>query len=469
MKNSLLIIALVCLISACAPVGAEDAKVLFLAGPDSHKWGMHEHHADARVLAKALNNSGLGISAVVFEDSWPDDESAFEGVKAVVVCCDGQKHHLLNGHAEEMAALSEKGVGLVAIHYALEATEDGLQEKFLDWIGGYFEVNWSVNPAWLAKDLLLGEHPTTRGVKAFELEDEWHYHMRFRPGMKGVTPVLSALPPMDSLAEKDGPRNGNPALREELKQGKLQHLAWAAVNEHGGRGFGFTGAHFHKNWSHDDFRKLVLNGIVWAAGLEVPKKGVSSEKPVIVQNETLLKALGKGDAEDVERHILLGADVKETNTSGWTFLHYAAVRNQVAVGEVLIEHGSDVNALSNTKNAPIHICAERGFPEFARLLIKHGADMSLGDNAGWTTLHIAAANNKLDMIKLLVEEGANVNALSNLGGTALHEGAASAGKEVIQFLLDSGVDKSVVSSTGKSALDIAVEFENAAAAEALND
>ena len=47
----------------------------------------------------------------------------------------------------------------------------------------------------------------------------------------------------------------------------------------GGRGFGFTGAHFHKNWAHDDFRKTVLNAIVWTANIEVPKNGVPSKTP----------------------------------------------------------------------------------------------------------------------------------------------------------------------------------------------
>ena len=32
------------------------------------------------------------------------------------------------------------------------------------------------------------------GAQPFSVNDEWYYHMRFVPDMKGVTPVLSALP-----------------------------------------------------------------------------------------------------------------------------------------------------------------------------------------------------------------------------------------------------------------------------------
>ena len=49
----------------------------------------------------------------------------------------------------------------------------------------------------------------------------------------------------------------------------------------GGRGFGFTGAHFHWNWGHDDFRKLVLNALVWITGLEVPPEGIASRTPSV--------------------------------------------------------------------------------------------------------------------------------------------------------------------------------------------
>ena len=44
----------------------------------------------------------------------------------------------------------------------------------------------------------------------------------------------------------------------------------------GGRGFGFTGAHFHRNWGDDNFRKLTLNALLWVAKVEVPADGVRS-------------------------------------------------------------------------------------------------------------------------------------------------------------------------------------------------
>ena len=52
---------------------------------------------------------------------------------------------------------------------------------------------------------------------------------------------------------------------------------WCRDPQTGGRGIGFTGGHYHKNWAIDGFRKLVLNSVVWLARAEVPATGVPSK------------------------------------------------------------------------------------------------------------------------------------------------------------------------------------------------
>ena len=96
-----------------------------------------------------------------------------------------------------------------------------------------------------------------------------------------MTPILTDLPPASSLSRPDGEHSGNPAVREAVKKGEPQHMAWACERADGGRGFGFTGGHFHWNWGDDDFRKVVLNAIVWSAKLDVPSDGVPSKTPTI--------------------------------------------------------------------------------------------------------------------------------------------------------------------------------------------
>jgi type 1 glutamine amidotransferase len=135
---------------------------------------------------------------------------------------------------------------------------------------------WSVNPHWTANFEKFPDHPVTRGVKPFKINDEWYYHMRFPKGMKGVTPILTAVPP-DGTRGKEGansPHGGNPHV--QARKGQPEHVMWAFDRPDGGRGFGITGAHYHKNWGDDNFRKVVLNALLWITKMEVPKDGVAS-------------------------------------------------------------------------------------------------------------------------------------------------------------------------------------------------
>ena len=50
-----------------------------------------------------------------------------------------------------------------------------------------------------------------------------------------------------------------------------QVAAWAYDRADGGRGFVMGGVDFHDNLrTVDDYRRFLLNGIVWAANVEVP-------------------------------------------------------------------------------------------------------------------------------------------------------------------------------------------------------
>jgi type 1 glutamine amidotransferase len=150
-------------------------------------------------------------------------------------------------------------------------------------MGGYFETFWSVNPTWEADFKELPKHPITQGVKPFKIRDEWYYNMRFAPS--GVTYILTAVPPDNTRMGKDDAHGGNEFVRNN--KGRGEHLAWAVERPDGGRGFGFTGGHYHKNWGNEDFRRLVLNALLWSAKAEVPEGGVQSE----ISEEDLAKNL----------------------------------------------------------------------------------------------------------------------------------------------------------------------------------
>jgi type 1 glutamine amidotransferase len=249
---------------AATSTQAPQAKIIFLAGPDSHGPGAHEHKAGSELLAKALRERQPGFETINVYGGWPEDKTLFEGVDAVVMYCDGGKNHLINNHLTAFKRLVENGVGIIALHYCVEVPKDSPSAKaMLGATGGYFETHWSVNPHWEARFTQLPDHSISAGVEPFTQLDEWYFNMRFMP--EGITPILSAVPPATTMARANGAHSGNDAVRKMVAQGMPQVTAWAYEREGGGRGFGYTGGHFHDNWQNDNARKLVLNAIEWAA------------------------------------------------------------------------------------------------------------------------------------------------------------------------------------------------------------
>jgi type 1 glutamine amidotransferase len=277
-KPGLMLMAfLLLLLQSCSADVQEDRHILFIAGAPSHGFGNHEHLGGSTLLAETIEQAGVGVQTTVIS-GWPEDESIFDDVDAVVIYSNGGPGHPIMDHLDSFQEVMDRGVGFATLHYAVEVPPGEPGNRFLEWQGGYFETHWSVNPFWTAGFDQLPDHPIANGVEPFQIRDEWYYHMRFQDGMQGVSPILTALPPPESLVRDDGAHSGNPHVRQAiLENEEEQHVAWAYVRPNGGRSFGFTGGHYHWNWGHDQFRRVVANAIVWTSGADVPSGGLQFE------------------------------------------------------------------------------------------------------------------------------------------------------------------------------------------------
>jgi len=274
-KNVLLAATL--LISGLGGGFAADKKILLVAGRPSHGPGDHEFRAGSLLLQKCLNNLN-GIKAEMHDFGWPKDDSAFDGADAVLIYADGGGGHpaIQKNRAKLIDGLAKHGVGIGCAHYGVEVPRGDPGKYMQDWIGGYYEHAFSVNPMWAPDFKKFPNHPITRGVKPFKVVDEWYFNMRFRKdGVGKITPLLTAIP-------SDKVRNGpyvwpkGPYKHVQADKGRPETMMWAYERKDGGRGFGFTGGHKHVNWGNDNYRKAVLNGLLWIAKGKVPKNGIKS-------------------------------------------------------------------------------------------------------------------------------------------------------------------------------------------------
>ncbi|QDV64041.1 Trehalose utilization [Crateriforma conspicua] len=266
------LLSTLCFASVHAADARDDSKpdILMIAGSRSHGYGAHEHYAGLKILEEAIVASTDRVNVRVVR-GWPEDKALVDDAESIVIYCDGGGRHLALEHRDALAEKMAAGCGFVCLHYAVEVPPSA-QDDWLAWLGGNFELNYSVNPHWHADFANLPDHPVTAGVKPFGSEDEWYFHLRFTD-QPGLQPILSAVAPPETMRRKDGAHSGNPHVRKSVARGDSQTVAWVFDRPDGGRSFGFTGGHFHWNWGHAPVRRLVTNAIRWTAGESLDADG----------------------------------------------------------------------------------------------------------------------------------------------------------------------------------------------------
>ncbi len=268
---------------------ASPRHIVIVAGAKSHGPagnGIHDYPAQARLVHDALQRSTLGdrLSITRAEDNaWPGD--AIADADCLVVISDGRDGDLPYAEASHLAdeqriaevdAAVRRGMGVVTVHFANFASEKDLP-RALDWQGAAFqwqqggERNWKSRITWACGvlDLLARDHPVLRGVASDHLREEFYHQLVFH---HDVTPLVKvrALPGETELD---------------------QTVAWCLQRPGGGRGFGTSIGHSLDIFRHDGVRTLLLNGIAWAAGADVPAEGVRVD---VAEREQVDHRLGVG-------------------------------------------------------------------------------------------------------------------------------------------------------------------------------
>lgn len=268
-----LLAALLCLVGTAQ--GAQKNLVL-IAGRPSHGPLDHEFRAGCLLLQRCL--AGVPeLHVEVHTNGWVSDARVLDTADAVLIYADGGGGHpaIQGDHLAQLGKLIGRGAGFACAHFGVEIPSTNGGPHFLEWLGGHYEHLYSVNPMWKPDYTAFPEHPITRGVKPFAVTDEWYFNMRWRKDLKGVTPILVAKP---SDQVRGGPyvypRGPYPHI--QAASGRDETMMWAMVRDDGGRGFGFTGGHRHLNWGDDNYRKTVLNALLWISRVEVPAGGVQS-------------------------------------------------------------------------------------------------------------------------------------------------------------------------------------------------
>jgi hypothetical protein len=244
---------------------SKGATVLLLAGSVSNKPGQHEYFAGCTLLAQWLRQNP-GVTPVQAANGWPVDETLLQRARTIVVYADGgQKLPFLS--AERMKLMRDamaRGAGLVMLHQAVDVPAAHSAE-IGDWLGGVWLPDIGSRGHWDMEFPSFPKHPVTRGVQAFSAPmDGWLFNLHFR---EGAVPLVAGAVPDKARTTGDA----------RAHAGRAEVIGWGYERKDGGRSFGFTGCDLHRNWGVESQRKLLVNAILWASGLEVPAEGARAD------------------------------------------------------------------------------------------------------------------------------------------------------------------------------------------------
>ncbi len=276
-----------------SPLGATDLElrdrhIVIIAGHKSHgpeHNNIHDYPAQARLIEDICRRSEVGSQLIITRaenDDWPS--KAIENADCVVIIGDGRDGDL--GYAEashlsspqrisELEEAVSRGAGVVPIHFSIFASEADL-ERVLRWQGGAFQWEQNGKRDWFSiitweRGALkaLTDHPVLNGVSEEMMHEEYYHKLAFH---ESTIPLIAVS-----------------SLPGENDQEKA--VAWVIEEESGRRSFGTSMGHSLKSFRCDAFRTLLTNGIVWSAGLSIPKDGLQVP---FAEREDVNYRLGEG-------------------------------------------------------------------------------------------------------------------------------------------------------------------------------
>jgi len=250
---ALLLYSLTSLSEAAEPA----TKRLLLLGqkPDGHPPGTHEYTPGMRIVAALLAKTpGIATRIESADEPWADGPKLLRESDGSVVFLSQGAAWLSNDprRLDAFTELASRGGGLVVIHWGMGTKGTEPIEPWLKLFGGCHggpDRRFKVIDAELRPT--SPPHAITRGISALPVHEEFYYTLKFS---KSSTPV-------------------EPVLQVEI-EGRVETVAWAWTRPDGGRSFGFSGLHFHDNWRHESYRRLIVQGVLWSMKVDVPEQGV---------------------------------------------------------------------------------------------------------------------------------------------------------------------------------------------------
>jgi len=151
--------------------------------------------------------------------------------------------------------------------------------------------------------------------------------------------------------------------------------------------------------------------------------------------DSLHAAVEEGNIDAIKSLLERGMDINARNASNKTPLDRAATKGNVDVVRFLIERGAEVDSRDNWEGTPLHsACSSLSGHDVSRILLDHGANVNAMTQDYWTPAHFSVAYGYLEITKLLLERGADLHAVNREGQTPYEASLAFGHREIADLL-----------------------------------
>jgi ankyrin repeat protein len=162
---------------------------------------------------------------------------------------------------------------------------------------------------------------------------------------------------------------------------------------------------------------------------------------------------------------VLGSNTNLLDSDGNTPVHIAIASGAGdSIVSLLIARGYNLNRRNSEGVTPLMLAVKRNRTAAAQILLRNGADPYISDNSGECVISLAVKEN----LSILNDIAKTMPTKTDMSGDGiLHYAAKTAGADMIKRLLSMGLDKTARNISGELPYNVAVRWQNTAAAEEL--
>lgn len=196
---------------------------------------------------------------------------------------------------------------------------------------------------------------------------------------------------------------------------------------------------------------------------------VIQDAPGIV-DKAMHAAIEDGHGKVVQAILRQGVLLSIPESKKAPYLLSAAKKGDVAMIDIFLDYGVDINTIDEDGKTALILAAEAGQGDVVQYLLeKKGVALDLRDHQGHTALLAAAATGREDIVSLLVKTGSAIDIPDAGGNTPLLLAAGAGHSAIVEELIRKGARVDATNAAGNSALVAAIKREDKVVAKILLD